>query len=177
MSKKNGKKLKNYHVEMQVNSGTSEWVRKFEELKRCSSRIEELYLGKIITGNGEDSWQSPKDLVRNFFRVSYELKETLKQDPTSKFTGAEVEKFCTNSQYAGLGIDIANQTKHGFWNIIWKRRKTNKKIGVINSGVHIITPDQNDKTEVTIEIDGVKEDCLKLTKNILIEWEGFISNA
>lgn len=158
----------------EVASQEVDWKRKYEELERCLNRTKRFYQGLIISEQGEDSLQSPKDFVRNFFRVSYELKEALKHEPVTKISSKTIEKFCKENQWAGLGIDIANQTKHGWWNIIWNRRKTNKRIGQINTGVHLMSPDKRDRTELTIEIDGEKEDCLQLAQKTFDAWDDFL---
>ncbi len=150
------------------------WSRKYEELNRCLTRIQKLYNGTIIGGDGEDSLQSPKDYARNFFRVSYELKEMLKEDPNIHIPSNEIEKFCKQDPWVGLSIDIANQTKHGVWRIFFNRRKTKKTIGQINTQVNLLSPDCKDRTELTIEIDGKKEDCLKMAKEILFAWQQFL---
>ena len=157
-----------------ANDGQPVFKRKYEELERCLTRLQKLYDGLIINSDGEDSLQSPKDYARNFFRVSYELKEMLKEDPGVNISSSTIEGFCRQNQWAGLCIDIANQTKHGIWRIFSNRRKTNKNIGQINAHVHVLSPTQTDRTELTIEIDGKKEDCLQIAKKALSAWQQFL---
>lgn len=160
----------------EIASQEADWKRKYEELERCLNRIKRFYDGLIISDHGEDSLQSPKDFVRNFFRVSYELKEALKHQSVTNIPSQTIEEFSKENPWAGLGIDIANQTKHGWWNIIGGRRKTNKKIGQINTGVHLMSPDGRDRTELTIEIDGKKEDCLELAEKTFHAWSEFLES-
>lgn len=124
---------------------------------------------------GEDSFHSPKDVARDFFQICYWLKEALRFDPSSpSHLSANkwelIEQFCQTDPYIALSIDIANQEKH----VVLKGAKTNKKIWEINTGIHVLSPDT--RTELTIEIDGKKEDCLKLAWNILASWNKFWSD-
>lgn len=149
------------------------YQRKFEELQRAYTRIEKLYNGQIINEPGEDSFQSPKDVVLNFFRVCYELKEALKKAPNTS-QGLQghnglVETFCNNEPCIALSLDIANQEKHVGLN----NSRSGKQIGVINTHLHMLSHDRHDRTELTIEIDGKKEDCRTLADNILKAWEKF----
>jgi hypothetical protein len=151
------------------------FTRKYEQLERAYGRIQRLYNGQIMNEEGEDSFHSPKDVVRNFFQICYELKESLRFDPNSPThlsanKWALVEQFCNSDFYVSLSMDIANQEKH----IILHKPKTNKKIWEINTGIHILSP--TNRTELTIEIDGKKEDCLRLTSNILASWRKFWSD-
>ncbi len=157
----------------------TKYSRKYEELQRAYLRIKRLYDGKIINqvqdGDWECSFQSPKDIVKNFFRVCYELKESLRFDPgspphLSANDWVFVEQFCKTDFYVSLSMDIANQEKH----IVLKRPKTSKKIWEINTNIHIFSP--NNRTELTIEIDEKKEDCLILAWNILAGWNKFWSD-
>lgn len=157
-----------------VKDGQAAWRRKYEELERCLIRLQKLYEGEVITGNGEDSLQSPKDRVNNFFRVGYELKEMLKEDPNVDTSPSDVENFCKQNEDVGLGIDIANQTKHGTWNIFTNWRKTRKVIGAVNTHVHLLSPDGRDRTELSIEIDGQKEDCLQIIEKNFSAWHQFL---
>lgn len=149
------------------------FARKYEELRRAYSRIEKLYSGQIINEPGEDSFQSPKDVVLNFFRVCYELKEALKKDPnvsqTLKGHNGLVETFCNTDQFAALSLDITNQEKHLGLNI----GRSGKQIGIINTHLHLLSPDGHHRTELTIEIDGKKEDCRNLAKSTIESWEKF----
>lgn len=150
------------------------YKRRFEELQRCFGRVKRLYAGKIINEPGEDSFNSPKDLVLNFFRVSYELKESLKKEPNiaSELKGYHgvIEKYCSSDQYLALSLDIANQTKHRDLS----KNKSGKNIGVINTHIHVISPNGKDRTELTIEIDGNKEDCLKIIEKCFNSWSLFL---
>jgi hypothetical protein len=158
----------------EIDSQEADWKRKYEELERCLNRIKKFYDGLIVSESGEDSLQSPKDFARNFFRVSYELKEALKHESVTNISPKIVEKFCKENPWTGLGIDIANQTKHGWWNVILNHRKTNKKIGKINTGIHFLSSDGRRRTELSIEIDDKKEDCLCLAQRIFDAWRNFL---
>lgn len=146
------------------------YKRKIEELRRAFNRIERFYLNYIID---EDSFNGPKDYVLTFFRIGYELKEALKKtsgNPNMDGNNGEVENFVNNNLIIAIGLDITNQEKH----VNLTNNRSGKKVGKINTHVHIFDPNGKDRTEMTIEIDGVKEDCLKLAKNNLKAWEDFL---
>lgn len=109
--------------------------------------------------------------AHDFFQASYALKEALKNDKESPFYANKdpVETFCKSAVIA-LSLDIANQHKHAA-----PHRNASRVIGDINVHVHMLSPDNSpDHTELTIEIDGKKEDCFLLVKDVLAKWEGFI---
>ena len=146
--------------------------RKWEELNRAFNRLEQFYLGVI---DQQDSFQGPKDFVLNFFRVSYELKESLKK--TSGIIGldgycGEVESFVNSNQYISLGLDIANQEKH----VSLKDNRSKQTIGIINSHVHILDPNGKDRTELTIEINSVPKDCLRIARENIEAWKIFLTS-
>ncbi|MFA7309054.1 MAG: hypothetical protein WC045_03210 [Patescibacteria group bacterium] len=144
--------------------------RKYEELQRSCARIEDLYKGLIINNEGQDTLQSPKDILLNFFRVCYELKEALKRDPTLPIEFKDgVEKFWKTNRYAALSLDVANQEKHI---TLGSNNKSGHRIGKINTQIHSLSPDgKPDHTRVTIEIDGVAQDGLDLAKKVLLAWK------
>lgn len=144
-------------------------LRKFEELNRILQRLEKLYDWIVINESWEDSFQTPKELIVNFFRCSYELKENLKIDfPESKQL---IEDEIDNSNRICIVLDSANQEKH--WNL--KKSRSQKVIGRINTHVHICDPNwKKDRTELTIEIDNNKIDCLDLLKNTKIERDNLL---
>lgn len=53
----------------------SDYVIKYEELKRAVRRLKKFY--NEFVQDGEDSFQGPKDYAK-IFRISYELKESIK---------------------------------------------------------------------------------------------------
>ena len=146
------------------------YKRKYEELQRCLLRIKKLYNWKIINEKWEDSFHSPKDLILNFFRTSYELKENLKLEEWLWWYHWIVETFCKNNNLIWLSLDIANFKKH------WKldRPKTDNIIWEINTGIHLFDPNNNDRTELKIEINWKKEDGLYLVSIIFKEWTDFL---
>lgn len=137
---------------------------KWSELNRSLDRIERFYDG-FQEYSGAYDFSGPKDFVKNFFRVNYEFKESLKSS-----IGVSVEKFINSSNLISLSIDIANQEKHIKLN---KKRRSSEIVGAINSHIYIF--DRNkDRTELTIEISGKKIDCLKMGRNIIKEWLIFL---
>lgn len=141
-------------------------IRRYEELNRIVNRVVNIYKWIIINDSGEDSFQSPKEFILNFFRVTYELKENLKNDfPKLK---QNIENEIDLSQRINIWIDIANKEKH--WSL--SKQRSDKKIWEINTNIHIFDPNwKNNRTEMTIEIDNKKIDCLILLKNIQKERE------
>ena len=149
------------------------YQRKWEELNRALERLKKFYENYVQ--DEQDSFQGPKDFVNNFFRISYELKEALKKSnnvPDSlKGYNGEVEKFANSNQWIALSLDITNQEKH----INLSNNRTGKQIGAITSHVHIFDLNGNDRTELKIEIDNKKEDCLELAEKIVDAWKTFLS--
>lgn len=145
-------------------------IRRYQELNRIINRVDELYAWKIINSSGESSFETPKEFILNFFRCWYELKENLKNDfPILK---KEIENEISLNSSLGICIDIANHIKH--WKLD-RNPKINKRIWEINTHLHIL--DQNwkkDRTEMTIEIDNDKTDCLVLLKKIKAERDNLL---
>ena len=151
------------------------YKRRLEELKRCPLRVQKLYDWQIISEIWEDSFASPKDLILNFFRVSYELKDNLKNKKWFEWHSWLVESFYNDNDNDLLliSLDIANIKKH--WKH-WKqdrKPRTNKKIGEINTHLHIFDPNWKNKTELTIDIDWEKQDCLEMYSNVYKLWDSF----
>lgn len=145
------------------------YQRKWEELNRALERLKKFYQSYVQ--DGQDSFQGPKDYVNNFFRISYELKEAIKKANNVPATlPKDVEQFASSDQWVGLSLDITNQEKH----INLTRSRTGKQIGLITSHVHIFDPNGKDRTELKIEIDGKKEDCLGLAEKIVEAWKTFL---
>lgn len=145
------------------------YQRKWEELNRALERLKKFYENYVQ--DGQDNFQGPKDFVNNFFRISYELKEaTKKADTVSSTLPDEVEQFVSTNEWVALSLDITNHEKH----VSLRRSRTGKQIGAITSHVHIFDPNGNDRTELKIEIDGQKEDCLKLAEKIADAWKTFL---
>lgn len=142
------------------------YQRKWESLSRAYIRLDEYYSGKI---DRQDSFNGPKDFVYSYFHATYSLKEALK-----KLDGLnqKIETFIANEPNVALGIDISNSEKHGVLN----DSKSQKSIGQINSHVHIFDPQGKDRTELIIEIDGDKVDCLDLASKNKQAWEKFMSD-
>lgn len=152
---------------------TLEYKRRLEEMKRNIARLQKLYDWEVINWLWEDSFQSPKDIVLSFFRWSYEIKELILDfDLNMKNI---VEDFCRNNYNVWLAIDIANQKK--YWTLT-RKRKTNANIWGILTWLNIFCPKKNWRnwTEVTIMIDGVKQDCLNLMQKIFKEWDNFLKD-
>jgi hypothetical protein len=149
-----------------------DYLNKYSEFQRQLSLLEELYNWKIINNKWQDSFHSPKDIVKNIFRISYELKETLKNFLKKNNNLKDFDKvsFYDKYPYIAQSIDISNQEKH------WKLNnpKSNCTIWIINTGLHLLNPYWKDKTNLTIEIDNSKVDCLNFIKKIIIEWENVI---
>jgi len=142
------------------------YQRKWETLLRSYTRLHEYYFGKI---DKQDSFNGPKDFVYSYFHATYSLKEALKKlDGMSQ----KVETFIVSEPNVALGIDISNSEKHGALN----DSKSQKLIGKINSHLHIFDPQGKDRTELTIEIDGDKVDCLNLASKNKQAWEKFLSD-
>lgn len=140
------------------------YQRKYEALKRSLKRLEEFYSGKI---DNIDSLNGPKDYIFNYFDCTYALKESLKC-----LADIEVEKFVTNDSVIALGIDISNKNKHGQLD----KPKTKSVISIVNTHLHIFDSQGKDRTELTIEIDGDKKDCLKLAKENFDHWREYLLN-
>lgn len=138
------------------------YQRKYEALNRSLKRLEEFYSGRIDT---IDSFSGPKDYIFSYFDCTYALKESLKFLPD-----LEVEKFVASSSVIALGIDISNKNKHGQLG----KPKTMYVIGIVNAHVHIFDPQGKDRTELTIEIDGDKKDCLQLAKENFDHWRDYL---
>ncbi len=145
------------------------YQRKWEELNRALERLKKFY--KSYVQDGQDSFQGPKDYANNFFHISYELKEAIKKADNLPVTLLDdVEQFAGSDQWVALSLDITNQEKHT--NLT--RKRTSKQIGSITSHVHIFDPNGKDRTELKIEIDGKKEDCLELAEKIVKAWKTFL---
>lgn len=143
--------------------------RKWEILSRSYTRLNEYYLGKI---DQQDSFNAPKDFVYAYFHATYSLKESLKALEGFGGRSGIVETFVLTEPSVALGIDISNTEKHGSLN----DSKSGKTIGKINSHVHIFDPSGRDRTELTIEINGVKTDCLELATANLSAWKQFMTS-
>ena len=145
------------------------YQRKWEELNRALERLKKFYQSYVQ--DGHDSFQGPKDFANNFFRISYELKEAIKKsDNTSSTLPKDVEQFASSNPWVALSLDITNQEKH----VSLNRGRTGKQIGAITSHVHIFDPNSKDRTELKIEIDEKKEDCLELSEKIVEAWKTFL---
>lgn len=148
------------------------YLRRWEELNRTLNRLRDFYNGEK---DKQDSLQGPKDFVLNFFRVCYELKETLKKDANLVgFDGQYglVESFINNNPDVALGIDIANQNKHLILN---NRRRSTNNIGTINGHIYLSLPSGKSRVEITINIDDIAQDCLKIAESNLNSWKRFLS--
>ena len=149
------------------------YQRRYQELKRCLNRIEKIYNWEVIKWEGEDSLQSPKDLVLNFFRVWYELKELLKLVDWFWWYNWVVEWFCKQTPVLLLALDIANSYKHGVLHP--GRKRSSYSIWEINTWIHVFDPTwKPDRTELTIEIDWIKKDCFPLCKLVFKHWKDFL---
>ena len=152
---------------------STKYQAKWGELNRALIRLRKFY-EKYIQDD-LDSFQGPKDFANNFFHISYELKESLKKSDKipEDFKGydGKVEKFCSSNRWIALSLDIANQEKHNKL----KDARSGKKIGSITSHIHIFDPEGKDRTELKIEIDGQKEDCLELAIDIVNSWKNFLT--
>ena len=138
-------------------------------MNRALKRLSTFYKG--LVQDGQDSFQGPQDFVRSFFHISYELKESIKKANNMPSTlSSDVEKFARCNQWVALSLDIANQEKH----VTLDRSRTGKKIGVITTNVHVLDPNGRDRTELKIEINGKKEDCLELAKETIDVWKAFL---
>lgn len=138
------------------------YQRKYEALSRSLKRLEEFYSGKI---DNTDSFNGPKDYIFSYFDCTYSLKESLKHK-----ADIEVEKFVTSDSVIAPGIDISNKNKHGQLD----KPKTKHVIGIVNTHIHIFDPQGKNRTELTIEIDGVKKDCMKLAKENFDHWQEYL---
>jgi hypothetical protein len=143
--------------------------RKYESLSRAYIRLNEYYLGKI---DKQDSFNGPKDFVYSYFHATYSLKEALKNLEGMGGRNGLVETYVINEPDVALGIDISNLEKH----VELKDSKSGKNIGKLISHIHIFDPQGKDRTELTIEIDGIKIDCLDLAKNNLKAWKNFMAS-
>jgi hypothetical protein len=146
------------------------YQRKWEELNRTLERLKKFY--ENLIQDGLDSFQGPKDFANNFFRISYELKEAIKKSNVSLTLANDVEQFASSNHWIALSLDITNQEKH----VELNRSRTDKQIGPISSHIHILDPHRKDRTELKIEIDGQKEDCLKLAEKIVDAWKTFLTD-
>lgn len=138
------------------------YQRKYEALNRSLKRLEEFYSGKV---DNTDSFNGPKDYIFSYFDCAYALKESLKYS-----ADIEVEKFVAGDNVVALGIDISNKNKHGQLD----RPKTQYVIGIVNTHVNIFDPQGKDRTELTIEINGDKKDCLKIAKENFDHWREYL---
>ncbi|MDQ5931847.1 MAG: hypothetical protein QG607_549 [Patescibacteria group bacterium] len=150
----------------------SKYQRKWEELHRALNRLQKFY--KNYIHDGEDNLQGPKDFANTFFRISYELKEALKKSDEIplKFKGykGDVEQLISSNQWIALSVDIANQEKH----IHLNQDRAGKQIGSITSHIYLHSPNGNNRTELKIEINGKKEDCLELSEKVFDAWKAFL---
>lgn len=150
---------------------TQKYERKWEELNRAIARVRKFY--KNYVQDGLDSFQGPKDYIHNFFRISYELKEALKNSEKQlNVSPQNVEDFSRTNDWVALSIDITNKEKHNEL----KDSRTGKSIGVITSHIHLFDPKGMNRTELKIEIDGRQEDCLQLAEKVIKEWKIFLTN-
>lgn len=139
-------------------------MRRIDEMNRIINRIEKLYDWIIINESWEDSFQTPKEHILNFFRCCYELKENLKVEFSQ--LRQVIEKEIDKSIWIIIVLDWANQEKH--WNL--RNSRSQKVIGKINTHIHIFDPNwKKNRTELTIEIDNNKIDCLDLLKKTKTE--------
>jgi hypothetical protein len=145
------------------------YQRKWEALSRAYVRLSDFYKGRI---DQLDSFQGPKDFVYSYFHATYSLKEALKEVNGLGGRDGLVETFVLAEPVVALGIDISNTEKHGEL----KNLKSNKKIGVINTHVHILDPAGRDRTELTIEVGDIKQDCLDLATKNLNAWKKFFND-
>jgi len=141
--------------------------RKYESLFRAYIRLDEYYSGKI---DKQDSFNSPKDFVYSYFHATYSLKEALKNLDGMGGRSGLVETYVINEPNVALGIDISNFEKH----VELKDSKSRKTIGKLNSHIHVFNPRGKDRTELTIEIDGIETDCLDLATKNLEAWKKFM---
>jgi hypothetical protein len=150
---------------------SQKYQRKWEELNRAFERLKKFYQNHAQ--DEQDSFQGPKDYVNNFFRISYELKEALKRVQNLLLVlPNDVEQFASSDEYIALSLDITNQEKH----TKLTRHRTGKSIGQITSHVHICDPNDKNRTEIKIEIDNNKEDCLELAEKIVKAWKTFLTD-
>jgi len=148
---------------------TSICQRKWESLSRAYARLHDYYLGKI---DQLDSFNGPKDFVYSYFHATYSLKEALKNLEGMGGKNGIVETFIVDEPNIALGIDISNSEKHGKLN----DPKSKRVIGKVNAHVHVFDPSGKDRTELTIEIDGEKTDCLVLATKNFETWKDFMIN-
>lgn len=80
-----------------------------------------------------------------------------------------MESYCNDNENIALSLDIANQEKH----VSLSRNRSNKIIGIINTHLHLFSPDGKDRTELTIEINNEKKDLKEIAKMVLQKWEEF----
>jgi len=140
---------------------------KWEALSRAYQRLSEFYEGKIDLLH---SFQSPKDFVYSYFHSTYSLKESLKLLPGFDGKQGLVEVFIASAPGIALGIDISNTEKHG----VLSNPKSASTIGSLNTHIHILDPQGHDRTELTLEVDGVRKDCLELANFNLALWKDFL---
>lgn len=134
---------------------------KYEALNRSIRRLEEFYSGKI---DNIDSFNGPKDYVFSYFDCTYSLKESLR-----KVAVIDIEKFILENNIIALGIDISNKNKH----CKLDRPRTKHIIGKVNTHIYIFDH-VKDRTELTIEIDGIKTDTLALVKENFACWKSYL---
>lgn len=149
------------------------YQRKWEELGRTHRRLKKFY--SEFVQDGEDDFQGPKDFVLNFFRVHYELKESLKKSDgiPEEFRGhcGKVESLINSNEWLALGLDITNKEKH----VILRDGRSNKEVGSITSHLNIFDPNGRDRKEMRIQIDGKPIDCLEIAEKIVKEWKTFLT--
>jgi hypothetical protein len=135
--------------------------KRFEHLNRLYSWISKLYDWKVIVWNLYDSFESPKELVNEFFRIWYELKENINNEfPTLK---SDLERLIKKYKYLAISIDYANLIKH--WKLIKRLRKTKISFGSLNTHVTLF----ENKVKLTLELDWDKIDIKFITESVLLE--------
>lgn len=147
------------------------WVftkKRFEHLDRLRLKIWMLYDWLIIIWDLDDSWESPKELVNEFFRIWYELNENINNEfPELK---SDIENLIKKHKYLAISIDYANYIKH--WKLIKRLRKSKVSFGHLNTTI-ILFDNTNqvsaNRTELTLEINWTKNDIKFIIERILLE--------
>lgn len=111
-----------------------------------------------------------QDEVYAFFINCYHLKDWIKNDPTSKISGQDVEGFIENSNYLKICGEFCNGLKHC---LVEKPKIKNREFSLlINEGQKVLA-----SVKYNIVYNGKSYDAFELATNCLEEWKGFFKRV
>lgn len=139
------------------------YFRQYEAVRRAYQQLKKSYQ----EWKGEPDLHGAYDALKAFLNESYSLKEHLKLH-----LRRNMDASLASRKYLCLAEDLCNAIKHGAWSRHPKsdHKKLTKRIVKLTIGL-------TGKVQPRIEIvvDQVGYDALDLAKNILGEWDTFLS--